>query len=160
MYLMIDDLRFMLQGGFSDGYKNDLMPLKTFTTHPSHFLWWGGSFKPINIQLTLFVDDKTDIPTPALLRKKVEALTKKALNSSSYGVNTLPVVTLKVGSWFVRKGYLEDMEVTWKPPWDINTGEAMVADVSFAFVSDFLAGQYPRKMKDLPNSTTWKGYGG
>lgn len=160
MFLAIDELSFYLQGGFTDGYKNDLMPLKTFTTHPSYYLWWGGEFKPINIQLTLFVDDNTQISTPTQLKDTVEKLIRKSLNSSSYGVNMLPWVTLRIGSWFTRKGYLADVDVAWKPPWDVPTGMAMVADVSFVFVSDFLAGKYPRKNSELPNSVNWKGFGG
>jgi len=137
-------LRFVLTEGFSEGYANRIEGMEWQTTHPMYFWWTGGSFNPIPFTVTLFVNNEGDITTSAALVAVVESTVNAALCKSPAGgsMYTMPqqAVTLKVSDWWQRTGYLQDMSVDWKPPWDLdNGGRPMVAVLHFTFISDWMA---------------------
>jgi hypothetical protein len=141
-FLKINNLAFELEQGFSDGYHNNLNPGTglSWRTHPPLYYWQGGYFKPIKIQMNLAVGVQTIIPTPQDLVNTLATLESYALVENTQSGVKPACITLEVGTWFARKGYIEDVDFTYEPPWDIATGMPMKATVVLSIVSEFLDG--------------------
>lgn len=166
--LSVDGIKFMMTGPFSDGYENTITPLVLPYSHPAEFFWSGGQFKMLTFVLDIVVDEVgTTVSTPRELVDIVEKLINKALPKSSTAVNmtALPeiAVNVSIGSWWARTGYIQDVTVEWRPPWDIDTGMPMAAQVRFSFLTDFVAREGDKKLEatltKLPRQGSWK-FGG
>lgn len=150
--LDIDGMKFELEDGFSDGYTNQLRPAAEMkgVTHPYKYLWWRGEFKPLRIVLNLAVGVQSLLTTPEHLKSVCGAFFKMALSQSSQGEELMPKkVSLSVGSWYKRMGYIRNLDIDYNPPWS-QQGLPMTAKITFEFVLDF--GEDPAK---LPNSETF-----
>lgn len=156
------NLSFVMTDGFSEGYANKLEGMEWQTTHPMYFWWTGGAFQPIPFVVTLFVDKESPINTSTILENTVRGVIGAALCPVAAGGSmfTLPqqAVTLYVGDWWQRLGYLQDVSVDWKPPWDMeNQGRAMIAVLHFTFMPDWLAKDTTNKAFDrLPTASSFK----
>lgn len=150
-------LEFELEQGFSDGYNNNIRPTNglLYRTHPTKYVWRGGQFRPLQISINLVVGVQSKLQTPQDLTNALTTLYKLSL-SQSYGQGSGPdPVTVEIGSWFRRDGYIENLDVTFNPPWDINTGESMNADVQFALVADFLSKTDVADSRYCPNASNF-----
>jgi len=143
-FLKINNLVFELEQGFTDGYHNELSAGSSMAwrTHPTLYYWKGGYFKPIKIQMNLAVGVQSIITTPQELVNTLATLESYALVEQVVGkAGPKPAcITLEVGTWFARKGYLEDIDFTFEPPWDISTGMPMKATVVVTIIPEFLDG--------------------
>lgn len=143
-------LKFELDQDFTTGYRNTIEPPRgtEFGTHHRGLMWKGGSFKAIGVGLMLTCGVQTGLSTSDALVAAVTDIFKISLSTSlqTFG----PPSKLSVGSWFVWYGYIQDLDVTWKEPYDIRTGKPMRADVRFSFLPDFLASDKIVDSKKLP----------
>jgi hypothetical protein len=157
--LRIGDYEFELEQGFSDGYTNNMVPVVmqgySCLTHPPKFNWMGGEFKPLNIMLNLVVGIQSALPTANALNAILTYFYQKALSPQPAGNVKPALVTVGVGSWFERNGYIQDLDVQFQDPWDIDTGMPMRATVKFIFLSDFLADSPNYDFNYLPSSSNW-----
>jgi len=146
----VDSLKFEIDQDFSTGYRNVLQPPggTEFGTHHRALMWKGGSFKPIGVGLMLTCGVQTAISTADDLVNAVERIFKIALAAKLKTFGS--PAKLSIGSWFVWYGYIEDLDVTWKDPYDVRTGKPMRADVRFSFLPDFLAGDKVVDSRKLP----------
>jgi hypothetical protein len=155
--LQIGFLKFIIEQGFSDGYTNtiDPSPSQFYRTHPAVFIWKGGQFKPIQISINLIVDreGQDGCSTPEGLVEILAEIMSYSLRTEK-SVTGPKSVTLRVGTWFERTGYITDVNVEFKPPWDITTGMPMAAEAKFILLPDFLAGESVEKAINSTNMPT------
>lgn len=158
--LKIEDLEFELEAGFSEGYTNNLEcaldAASNFLTHSGNMYWKGGSFKPLSIAIFLAVGVQSAIQTPTQLKDVVTKLFSYALSEQQVTVAPPKRITIEVGSWYKKKGYIRIIDVDWDAPWDNDTGMAMTAKVRLEFMYDFMAGDISKYSQYLPNSSNWK----
>lgn len=151
----VDTLRFELDQDISQGYSNTIEAPSgaELSTHPRGYQWRGGKFKPIGIGLLLTCGVQSKIVTADDLVKAVENIFKLALSADrlAYG----KPIRLSVGSWFAWTGFIQDLNVTWKDPFDIRTGKPMRADVRFDFLIDFFPGEKQAKAEKLPSRSNF-----
>jgi hypothetical protein len=161
--LKIGDYSFVIERSFSDGYKNTLRPVASllYRTHPTSFIWEGGEFKPLSIAINLAVDDKgqAGINTPQALNKVLATIFSYSVapvssvnkgNTPSLG-GPKPII-VSVGDWFSRRGRITDLDIEFRPPWDIETGMPLVAEVKFTLLYDFLANEDVKDSRKTPTS--------
>lgn len=145
-----DTLRFEIDQDFTTGYSNTIEPPTgtEFGTHSRGLMWKGGKFKPIGIGLLLTCGVQTKIVTADDLVNTVQTLFRMSLATKleTFGAP----VRLSVGSWFAWTGYIQDLNVVWKDPFDIRTGKPMRADVRFDFLPDFFSGVKKIDASKLP----------
>lgn len=138
--VQLGSLKFMIEEDFSDGYSGKIEPAiesGTFS-NPLDFQWKGGAFKPISFSVTLFVDKDSNISTPQELVATIEQIYKYALPAAQTRPPAL--VMFSVGTWYKKKGYVKDVDATYKSPWDLSTGMPLRAQVRFSFTVDYTAG--------------------
>jgi hypothetical protein len=131
----------MIEEDFSDGYSGKIeSPIESGTfTNPIDFQWRGGQFKPISFSVTLFVDAESNIATPKELTDTIQQLYRYAMPAQQTSVPPEPL-TFSVGSWYKKLGYIKDVDVTYKSPWDLATGMPLRALIRFSFLVDYSAG--------------------
>ena len=126
--------------GFSDGYQSRFnTPSQTeFSSEAVMWMWMGGKFKPITFSLNLVagmwigkIDTADDVEL--LVRKLMACCLPTKLQTNH------AAIILTVGTWFKRPGHLESVDVTWKGPYDINTGKPFCAEVRFQFITDLMS---------------------
>lgn len=147
---------FELEQGFSDGYSNTFnIPYGLeFGTHPRTIKWEGGQFRDLAVAINLVVGVQTGLGSPADLVKAVENLFKLALAEKLKTIGK--PVTMKVGSWFSRQGFIRDLSVDWREPYELSTGKPMVATVRFNFMTDFFPEGTIVDASRLPYSGTFR----
>jgi hypothetical protein len=159
------DLVFPLSGPFTDGYHNDIaygFESMNYRSHYTIFGWQKGYFKPMTIELNLAVglDDggKGFLETPERLQTVLSKLLALSVIERHGSGQFMPLraVRLRVGEWFRRQGYMQDIDFTFMPPWDIDTGAPLRAEVRFMFMPDFLADSTYRDTQQLPVSSDFK----
>ena len=144
IYGLGQELSFALQEGFSEAYTNSLeLSDDTSYTHPLTLKFKGGHFDPMKIDLDLFVGVGDRQDTLQQLRDKVLLIQRMAMKQTQKDV-TPPRITIRVGTWFSRKGYIKNVTRNWLPPFDTATGESFHVKVCFTFESDF-ANSYLQK---------------
>ena len=151
--LTIEEMKFELQEGFSDGYTNNIKPAgdQGKVTHPYRHEWWGGAFKPLRIELNLGVGAQDIITTPEHLKDICGKFYKMALADQPAGSKPKKI-TFSVGSWYKRRGYVRDLDINYKAPWT-SEGLPMTATIRFELIIDFDAeDDYAKK---LPSSKTF-----
>ena len=156
--LMVNQYSFELEQGFTDGYLSKIRPLNSlkFRSHPSDFIWEGGEFKPLNIEINLAVGIQSIVSTPDKLVDIITEFYKFALPPNSSGYVVPKPVTVKVGTWFRRDGYVLDLDVTYQEPWDSETGKPLRAILKFMLMADFMPNKKKStNLKELPNSGNW-----
>jgi hypothetical protein len=89
----------------------------------------------MRVEINLVVGVQNAIQTPEKLKEVVLAFFKIALPDNVETIRT--PVTVQVGSWFSRIGYIVDLTVKWDEPYDIDTGMPYRANVQFEFIADF-----------------------
>lgn len=150
-----DDLTFELEQGFSDGYSNTFKtPRDTeFGSHKRGIAWKGGEFKDLSISIKLVAGVQSAVQTTKQLNTVVQKLFSYALpvKLTSFGTP----LKLSIGTWFARVGFIKDLAVSWKEPYEIETGMPMVAEVKFVFLTDFLAEEKGIDNKKLPLRDTF-----
>lgn len=122
---------------FTDTYKNDIMAMGVNYTlpHDPGLFWKGGRFDNLSIELDLAAGVQTIIPDGKTLIQVVRDLFRMALPKVP-GYRTPSHVFVKVGDWFLRKGYISSISVKWKAPYAPG-GLPMTASVSISFQTDF-----------------------
>ena len=136
-----EGLTFELQGNMKDGYTNEIKPMPGSwgASHVPGFLWTGGRFKPLNIQLDLMVGVQKQEPrmkTPEGLSEIVRQLFLMTLIEKP-GLQLPNRVTVSVGTWFERQGFIKNFDVEWMPPYDVETGLSHRVLVMFQLEADF-----------------------
>lgn len=147
----VAELTFEISSEISDGYRNRLkVPAaeSSIVTNPKGYRFLGGGFKPINVTLDLAVGVQSTLTTADELKEVVKTLFRMALMKESTKGSIHETSTLSIGNWFVRPGYIEDLNVTWHRPYDIETGMSLRATVTFAFITDFYG---PEKVSEDRN---------
>jgi len=135
-----ESLTFEISSEISDGYRNKLRvpgQESAIVTNPKGYRFLGGGFKPIKVTLDLAVGVQSTLTTAEELKNVVRTLFRMALMLKKEGGLMHEPSTLSIGNWFVRPGYIEDLNVTWHRPYDIDTGMSLRATVSFDFITDF-----------------------
>ena len=159
--LRIGDLKFEIEQNFSDGYHNNIRSPSeiTNTSHPTHFMWAGGEFKPINIALNLAVGVQSAITTPQELITVLKTLYLYCLPPRPVGSVPPEPIEISMGDWYRKAGRISDLDVTYMYPWDVKTGMPMRAEVRFVFIIDYLAYIESSSGKKnpalLPDSRDW-----
>jgi len=159
--LKIGDMEFELEQSFSDGYRNDIRPPGEMThrCHPTHFIWTGGEFTPLNIAINLAVGVQSALTTPQTLRDALRKFYRYCIPSNPVTSKPPEPVVISLGDWYKKVGYMGDLNVTYMEPWDIETSMPMRAEVRFTFIIDYLAfipavkGQKSAAL--LPSSSNW-----
>ena len=150
-------LEFELEQGFSDGYTSNIRYAQglLYLSHPNTLIWEGGEFKPLNIVFELAVGVQSIIQTPKDLVDRITDIYNLSLPTQAVGNIPPPVTTISVGSWFLRKGFIKEVNVDWKEPWDVQTGEPFRAQVRILHVVDFMIGSAIIDNTKLPSSGKW-----
>lgn len=152
---------------FEDGYTNDIVPssISYALTHDPGFRWKGGRFDDINIQLLLVAGVHKEIKTAKVLSDHLLVLQKWALIEDV--LFHVPIrLRLKVGKWFVREGFIKNLKIRRKQPYEAITGLPMVAEVNIVFLTDFgtvigtqngrLTRSYNEKRLPTAKNFTWE----
>ena len=147
----IDGMKFELQEGFADGYQNAIAPVKGLTkvTHHYAYQWQGGEFKPLRLALDLAVGAQSIIETPEHLKSICGKFYQIALKPK--GAPRPREISVAVGTWFKRNGYIKNLDIEYKAPWS-QDGQPMVATIRFEFVIDFDA---DNDLNKLPTSKSF-----
>jgi len=113
------NLRFAFSmKSFSDGYSNTLKPDgDKGRTQPKLFAWRKGSHEEFTLDLDLAVGISYGIESADDLRDVVEALCSLAYPEGPQQ-KTLPVVVVKIGDWFLKRGYIARRQVEFSGPYD------------------------------------------
>jgi hypothetical protein len=114
-------------------------------TAPIERMWDKGSFEATSFSLELAVDGDA-IKSAAQLIATVEKLGKMAMPLAGEYDRTRAVI-VTIGSWYYTWGLMSGCDVTFKPPWDIDTGAPMVAEVSFTVYPSY--GKKPPTANDF-----------
>jgi hypothetical protein len=114
---------------FSEGYSNELKAsLEPQQVNPRGYFWKSGKFEDMEISLILHVDadGRGLIPTPDSLKATVEGLVGLAMAEPVSGgpasKRLPPLVEVRIGSFWRRRGYFSSVRWTWKAPWEHRPG--------------------------------------
>lgn len=145
-------VEFELDQGWSDGYTNRFEPPQSteFGTHERILQWKGGKFDGISISVNLVVGIQTGLDDPEDLRELVTRLFRLSLAKQLKTLDKPLRLEIGTGSWFVAIGFIENLRVVWKDPYDVQTGYPGRAEVHFIFRRDFQAGQVAINEKLYP----------
>ena len=145
-----------MQDGFQTGYENEIeAKVSTMITHPMTYMWKGGKVKPFTVELDLHVGVQRNIDTPNQLRDGVQALRDMCLpvNRTATFESVLVCVKGTRFTWFSCRAFLESMQTTWMPPYDVLTGIPHHAKVSLSFTptySQYAGSESNTDMRSLP----------
>lgn len=122
----------------SDAYKNEIEPaLDQWQTHPKAHQWKKGGFEQMTIDLELYVDHPagpSGIDSPEKLQEVVQSIVRMAIANDQ--TKLLEKVTLSVGNFFRRKGYIREARPEWGAPWTSN-GVPHYCKLSLVFQFEF-----------------------
>jgi len=99
------------------------------------YLWDSGRDDAVNIVLDLSAGASAEIDSPDDLVRVTEDLVKLAYPSPGGGQGRqgmkLPgLITIQVGTWFIRKAVVMSVRVDFKKPYDLDTGKPFNATVN------------------------------
>lgn len=152
-------MAFELEGDIREGYTNRyVVPMgdvgSAFYTNPKRYDWKGGSLNPVGVTINLVVGVQSALQTAQDLIDAVGDFYKLALVEKEAPIQG--PVTMEIGTWWSREGYIQNLNVIWKRPYDIETGMPMQAEVSFDFLTDYYAGELIIKDDRNPRAATWR----
>lgn len=144
---------FALQGDFKTGYTHSLdfgIDKGASITHPAAVKWEGGQMSDLNLSVLLVAGalenlSETRIASCQDILSIIETLHDWSLPpyGSSAAFYHLVAVTVLVGNfgswWFYRKGFIKNIDCTFKSPYEINSGMSMVVEVNLTILMSLSA---------------------
>lgn len=141
--------QFELQDEFTESYTNKIQTIGGGSggsyqrTVPPVYYWTGGEFAGIQLNMLLSSDvegwvSKNGEKANSTVVKATEMLYKMAMVQKNLeGFQPPSIVNLEIGQWYKRKGIIQRLDTTFRPPYDVATGEPRVAAIKMTFVPVF-----------------------
>ena len=147
-------LAFEMQDGFQTGYENEIeAKAGKMLTHPMVYMWKGGKVKPFTVELDLHVGVQRFITSPEKLVGVIEMLRDMSLPVRTSFESVIVSVQGGQRTWFRCRAFLESVQTTWMPPYDVVTGIPHHAKVSLSLTptySRYAGGQSKTAIRSLP----------